>query len=428
MAERFEAHEGQAGGRKGAQAASRHAPSAATLVRLVGTAGALVVLSGVFLALGWWVAGVIAALLCAGMVVLCVAIGHFFVRFALKAGSHAMLGPRKRGGELAYGDKGATPRQGDDDGACPRDERHSSEIDEAVGFILREDDIFSNAAGDLDEQARATMVANRHEERELTYAWLQSLPEAAVRDVSVEAQDGVVLAGHVIATHPESGRWVVFLHGYAGRWREMMLYARRWALEGFNLLFVEMRGHGASGGRYVGLGWLDRRDVVSWVRWLVGEYGEGVRVALHGHSMGGAAVCMSVGEADLPEQVRLAVSDCAFTSAWDACSCLLEGQMGLPEHPIMDLTRLNFMARKGGFDLARADGVASVARARVPMVFAHGGRDAVVPVWMAHELYDACASEKVLVEVPGAGHCQSALVDPDAYFGTILSWADRFLR
>lgn len=46
----------------------------------------------------------------------------------------------------------------------------------------------------------------------------------------------------------------------------------------------------------------------------------GKQFILHGGSMGGATVLRMTGKPDLPENVKFAVGDCGFTSAWDEFS------------------------------------------------------------------------------------------------------------
>ena len=55
------------------------------------------------------------------------------------------------------------------------------------------------------------------------------------------------------------------------------------------------------------------------MEYMVERLGEDCELMLHGISMGAATVLMSTG-LNLPKQVRAAVSDCAFTSAWEVFS------------------------------------------------------------------------------------------------------------
>lgn len=383
-------------------------PRAASVVRLVGTACALLVAAAVAFVVGWWPLGIVLAIVAVLMVAACVGLGAFLVRVTLRAHANGLA-------TLGHGGAKRAPRTG-----LALDEEQRAErrrVDAQVGFLLRVDD--PPMGGELPEADRARIRENRLAERAAVSAWLDGLPQGW-QEVHAEAQDGASLAGFLLEANPGSSRWVILAHGYGGNHREMMLYARGWAQRGFNLLAPDMRGHGESGGPYIGMGWLDRRDLVAWACWLVQSRGADVQICLHGHSMGGSAVCLAAGEADLPAQVRAIVSDCAFTSAWEALASMIEGGAGLPVHPTLDLVRLNLMARRGGYDLAHANALPAVGRARVPMLFVHGEGDELVPPAMSRKLHDACASAgSELLMVPGAGHCQAALSDPPAYWAAV---------
>ena len=56
----------------------------------------------------------------------------------------------------------------------------------------------------------------------------------------------------------------------------------------------------------------------------------------------------------------------------------------------------------------------ALKKTRLPVLFIHGTSDDFVPVWMTEQNFEACASEKHLLLVEGAGHALSYLTDPAA--------------
>lgn len=289
----------------------------------------------------------------------------------------------------------------------------------------------------LSEPERAQVEANRVAEADATRAWVASLAGgASFETVETVSDDGCRLVGHVLACNPGSPRWLVFVHGFEGTWRAGMTHARRAAEQGFNLLFVELRAHGASGGDWVGAGWLDRRDVVAWCSWLATRAGDGARVVVAGQSMGAASVLMAAAEEDLAPQVVACVADCAYTDFWNvAVRAIARGggqKRANPVHPLIDVQRLMLRLRRGGYDVARARPVDAISRSRVPVVLVHGEDDALVPSYMAEMLSEAAGGAAAgegheLVLVPSAGHCLSALADPERYYGAVFSFVARYL-
>ena len=255
------------------------------------------------------------------------------------------------------------------------------------------------------------MEWTRAEEAQRTYDWLHGLPVGFER-VETSSDDGTRLVGHALACCPDSPRWVVFAHGYADNWRAGLAFARRYAEAGCNLLLVDLRAHGESGGEWVGAGWLDRRDLVAWSHWTVGRAGEGARVALAGISMGGAAALLACAEDDLPGEVRACVADSAYADFWNtAVNVVSTGALGtspMPAHPLIDLARLFLRLSRGGYDLALARPVDAIARAKAPVLLVQGDDDKVVPPHMAAELEAAADGRAELVRVESAGHCCAA--------------------
>ena len=269
---------------------------------------------------------------------------------------------------------------------------------------------------------------DRAEEAERTWRWLHALP-TGVEDVWATSDDGTRLAGHVLACCPDSPRWLVFAHGYHDNWRAGLTYARRYADAGFNLLFCDLRAHGASGGDWVGCGWLDRRDLVAWARWVVARAGEGARVVLMGISMGAASCLMATAEKDLPSQVRACVADSGYSDFWRTAENVVStGSLGTPPvaaHPLLDVARRRLLRSPGGYDLRLARPVEAIARSRVPVLLLHGELDRVVPPSMALELASAGTGHE-LHTFPGAGHCCAVFADPGRYWDAVLGFVGRW--
>ena len=274
----------------------------------------------------------------------------------------------------------------------------------------------------LEPQEEERLRENRRLEEEATWAWSQGVD---ISDVRTSAEDDIELAAHGMEPHPGSRRWVMLVHGYHGSWNEMSQYAHHWAEKGYNMLFPEMRGHGDSGGDVIGMGWLDRRDLMRWLWWLVEARGEDIDIVLHGHSMGGASVLLAAAEDDLPEQVSSVVSDCAYSDALNVLSPILREGFRIPVHPAMELLRLAVLARPGGYDLGKASPEEAASRIRVPVLLFHGERDTFVPPYMVRRIYAAFPEGQArMATFPGAGHCQSMCSDPDRYWNEVFSFVE----
>ncbi len=232
-------------------------------------------------------------------------------------------------------------------------------------------------------------------------------------DVYIESNDGL----HLHATYfPQDGekKTALCFHGYTSQgMKDYIALSDYYFRHGYSLLLPDARAHGDSGGEYVGFGCLDRWDGMKWIDWLTGRQGEDTRILLHGTSMGGATVLMMSG-LQLPEQVKGIISDCAFTSAKEVFTHVLNSMYHMPAWPIIPLSdAINH--KLAGYGMDECNAAREVKKAKVPILFIHGSADTFVPVEMCERMYEACASPKQKLIVEGAAHAESYYKDMAAY-------------
>ena len=66
--------------------------------------------------------------------------------------------------------------------------------------------------------------------------------------------------------------------------------------------------------------------------------------------------------------------------------------------------------------------VSALQKSRIPVLLIHGTDDSFVPVEMTYENYKACSGPRKLLVVPGAGHGESYLKDPEGYRRAMLDF------
>ena len=121
--------------------------------------------------------------------------------------------------------------------------------------------------------------------------------------------------------------------------------------KGYNVLVPDLRGHGRSEGQLIGLGWLDRLDLLQWIETVLEQDPE-AEILLHGCSIGGASALMASGE-KLPAQVKLIIADSSFTSVYSEFKWLLWRYTKYPVSRFMVLAN-RYARRKVGYSLIRA--------------------------------------------------------------------------
>lgn len=240
--------------------------------------------------------------------------------------------------------------------------------------------------------------------------------------VEVRAADGTVLAGTYVPRADGSHRTVILVHGlYANRAMCLPLVELYQQMD-YNVLLVDLRGHGESGGRHTMWGMKETEDFQAWLAFLRAK-DPAVRAGFHGISLGAALSILACGAH--PEAPFLfCIADSAYADllslgreklyAWTGDDRLLLG---------MDAVDPFFQAAMfvhTGKLLKDITPLDAAAKMRAPALFLHGAEDRLVPPEAAEELGRACASpEKKVVLFEGAGHAQEFGLNPAAYAETV---------
>lgn len=250
--------------------------------------------------------------------------------------------------------------------------------------------------------------------------WLEE--KSNYSDKYIESYDKLQLHSYVVTQN--SNKWAIVVHGYGGSGKLMSDKSKYFYDMGYNVLIPDLRGHGKSEGDYIGMGWKDRLDIISWINFIIKE-NPNAEIVLHGTSMGAATVLMTSGE-NLPSNVKAIVADCAYTSAWDEFSYQLETYLKVPSSYILNVTDM-VTKLKAGYSLKEASALESVKKATVPILFIHGDKDKFVPYSMMDKLYDATNSPKEKLTIEGGEHANSDLVSPFLYWLTVEDFLNQYV-
>lgn len=238
----------------------------------------------------------------------------------------------------------------------------------------------------------------------------------------IESYDKLQLHSYVVTQN--SNKWAIVVHGYGGSGKLMSDKSKYFYDMGYNVLIPDLRGHGKSEGDYIGMGWKDRLDIISWINFIIKE-NPNAEIVLHGTSMGAATVLMTSGE-NLPSNVKAIVADCAYTSAWDEFSYQLETYLKVPSYYILNVTNM-VTKLKAGYSLKEASALECVKKATVPILYIHGDKDKFVPYSMMDKLYDATNSPKEKLTIEGGEHANSDLVSPFLYWLTVEDFLNQYV-
>ena len=272
----------------------------------------------------------------------------------------------------------------------------------------KEQDIYAIPPGKQYEAVADQILELIHEVDELSYEL-----------VSITAKDGLHLAGRYY--HFQDGAPVeILFHGYRGNARREFSGNNRIASKlGLNVIAVDERGHGRSGGHTITFGIKERWDCLYWARYAAERFGPDVPIILSGVSMGAATVLMA-SSLDLPPNVKAIIADCPYSSPKEIIQ-KVSGDIRLPpslSYPFIVMGALVY----GRFKLWECSAVEAVRRTRIPILLIHGDDDRFVPCEMSQKIYASCRYAAELVLFPGAGHALSYFTDKDLYLKTVESF------
>jgi fermentation-respiration switch protein FrsA (DUF1100 family) len=270
--------------------------------------------------------------------------------------------------------------------------------------------------------------------------WLSTQPYETTK---IRSRDGLELNAYFLSAPDPAGSaentgekrispyTAILAHGYSGNVWQMSAFAQFFYEKlGYNVLLPDARGHGDSGGTYIGMGWHDRLDYLQWIDWVKERTGPGaggapLGIVLYGISMGGATVLMTGGEA-LPPEVKAIVEDCGYTSVEEELWHQMENRYHLKSRWLMAATS-RVTQKRAGYNFAEASALEQVKKIKVPTLFIHGGQDSFVPTRMVYPLYEACPAPKELFVVPGAEHGEAYGVAGLEYEERIGSFLKRWV-
>ena len=278
------------------------------------------------------------------------------------------------------------------------------------------------------QDADKERLLNTGEAREAG-AWFSE----AKQPVSITSFDGLNLHGWLFDSHCVNllpHLYAICCHGYTGEPAEMAKWAHRFAKLGFTVLVPAQRAHELSEGRYVGMGWLERNDLLAWIHLIV-ESDPDARILLHGNSMGATTVMMAAGDPRLPRNVVSAIEDSGYASVRMQFIDSARSMFHLPKLlAAMCVDAAGLVCKyRAGFDFSDASCVEQLKHTTIPMLFIHGAADTFVSPRFLDMNYGACSSldrEKLLV--PDADHVMSSAVAPDVYWSKVEGFVKRTFR
>lgn len=267
-------------------------------------------------------------------------------------------------------------------------------------------------------------LGDREEELNKHKKWLE---DYGYKKYYMLSERGQKLTAYLLKPEKESKVYAFCAHGYRSEARgEFCQIAQYYIDKGINVFMPDHVASGGSEGTFCTFGYYEEPDCLKWLAYMKDTFGSDIKILLHGVSMGAATVMMMSGNNALPENVKLTVSDCGYSTAVGEFTEKLD-DLGLPSGLIIKgVNAVNKLHL--GFDFYKLRPVDSVRNAKIPMLFIHGTGDTFIPHRMCQEVYEACGSEhKDILYIEGADHAQSFPTDRETYCRKLDEVIDKYV-
>ena len=295
------------------------------------------------------------------------------------------------------------------------------------GFLLTRGYIVRGRCGDRQCLASMTessaVTENKLTEKENVKEWLK---EVTREKLNMEADDEKILVARKIVIDENSKRWVVLLHGFGGSMEDMYDVAMHYAKEGYNVLLPDLRANGESEGSMIGMGWLDRLDVINWIDVLLKDYPD-AEIVIHGVDMGADTALMLAGE-PVKSSIKAIVAEGAYDNAWNVVKEEYKVRHeDWPTFPILNM--INPVLKVwGGYSLKEADAVKQVKQTDIPILYIQGDGDTYATADMTKALDQATASTHEVFTITNAIHGNCRYADSDAYYNKTFEFVGGYIN
>ena len=221
--------------------------------------------------------------------------------------------------------------------------------------------------------------------------------------------------GHDRSVFILSGRTESLRYGY--------YFAIPYAEAGWNVLVVDPRAHGLSGGEFNTVGFEESRDQLAWARYLHDE--EGVRqVLFHGICIGAAGGTLALTSEDCPDYIVGIVADGMFANFGES----MKNHLIERKKPVFMFYGMIDMWMKHYTGHSMSYGPIDVIhKQNRPMLMLYSREDPYSVPAFAQKLYDKLGTDKKqLVWFPHGAHSMLRVTDTERYDNAIKAFLNQY--
>ena len=267
---------------------------------------------------------------------------------------------------------------------------------------------------------------------------------------TVSSYDGYVLHAQLCTNRQPSEKYVIITHGYTDNRFGMLKYMKLYLDRGYNCVIYDLRGHGENAPAPCSYSIREGKDLYAMILDTRTRYPQLKVLGLHGESLGAASTVSVLGyqiwakadriaAADGSMPVDFAVADCGFADIENvlegAFIRMLRARGKTGERPVT--TAMAAQARMAvacagaaskvlyGYSFSEMKPITHLAANTVPLLFLHGEEDAFILPENSRRMAEATPGLSEFHLLPGAGHAESVLKQPELYREYLYAFLDR---
>jgi len=243
---------------------------------------------------------------------------------------------------------------------------------------------------------------------------------ASKEDFLIHALDGVELNGWKVRARFPNGDWILLFHGVSDNRTGVLGHAELLLRHGYNVVMMDSRAHGASGGKIATYGWKERYDTVAVTNALHST--ENVRhLGALGVSMGAAIALQS---AAVEPRIEAVIAENPFADlrevSYDYGGLQFSPLLGKTLFRPATIFAMSELAKAGGFPPDDVSPEKSVAVRPFPILLICGTQDRTIPCRHAEDIYQKAHGPKELWVVAGAEHASALGRAPAEYENRVI--------
>ena len=244
-----------------------------------------------------------------------------------------------------------------------------------------------------------------------------------VEDVYIKSDD-LKLHGILIENKNSKGT-IIEVHGYrSSAKRDLFASVNEYYNMGYNILLIDQRASNLSEGKYITFGIKESIDLINWVKYVNNRF-KNKSVILAGISMGASTVLMSLKNINESMNVKCALVDCGYISAYKEVLYCIKHYFHL--NGILFIDAINMWCKIfAGYSLKENDTISSLEKTNIPILFVHGLIDDFVPSKNTLINYEKYKGPKEMIIFDNATHGISYLTEPERYLNGIKNFVSKY--